>query len=304
MTLSLCANRASQPQTPTAPAARCRRRSRLALRRARRLTQPCAMQRRGSRLRSRPPIASASARATARSIIFTGSIERTMPALPRPVLPLLLSLNAGFVDTGGFLALQGLFTAHVTGNFVTLGASLVLGTSGTLAKLLALPVFCVVVIAARWLGTLLSHRARHPFVPLLVLKVLLLTAGSALAIHFGPFHDGDAWQAIVTGMVLVAAMAIQNAVHRVHLSGAPPSTLMTGTTTQVMLDIADSIYPRQGSQANKARLIQMSTNVVVFAIGCAAAALLYARFGVWCFVVPPVVALLALIVRLTEPKPA
>ena len=223
-----------------------------------------------------------------------------MPPLPRPVLPLLLSLNAGFVDTAGFLALQGLFTAHVTGNFVTLGASLVLGTSGALAKLLALPVFCVVVIASRWLGTLLSHRSTHPFVPLLVIKVLLLTAGSALAIHFGPFHDGDAWQAIVTGMVLVAAMAIQNAVHRVHLGSSPPSTLMTGTTTQVMLDIADSIYPRQGSQAQTARLIQMSTNVVVFATGCAAAALLYARFGVWCFIVPPVVALLALIVRLTE----
>jgi uncharacterized membrane protein YoaK (UPF0700 family) len=63
--------------------------------------------------------------------------------------------------------LQGLFTAHVTGNFVTLGASLVLGTSGALAKLLALPVFCAVVIAARWLGTLLSHRSMHPFMPLL-----------------------------------------------------------------------------------------------------------------------------------------
>src|ERR1700733_15899285 len=48
----------------------------------------------------------------------------------RVTLPLLLSLNAGFVDTAGFLALQGLFTAHVTGNFVTLGASLGLGTSG------------------------------------------------------------------------------------------------------------------------------------------------------------------------------
>jgi uncharacterized membrane protein YoaK (UPF0700 family) len=33
----------------------------------------------------------------------------------------LLSLNGGFVDTAGFLGLQGLFTAHVTGNFVTLG---------------------------------------------------------------------------------------------------------------------------------------------------------------------------------------
>src|ERR1700746_3144007 len=105
----------------------------------------------------------------------------------RAALPLVLSFNAGYVDTAGFLALQGLFTAHVTGNFVTLGASFALGTSGAIAKLLALPVFCAVVIASRWFGTLLSHRSTHPFAPLLVLKVLLLIAGSAMAIHFGPF---------------------------------------------------------------------------------------------------------------------
>jgi uncharacterized membrane protein YoaK (UPF0700 family) len=34
----------------------------------------------------------------------------------------LLSFTAGFVDTASFLGLEGLFTAHVTGNFVTLGA--------------------------------------------------------------------------------------------------------------------------------------------------------------------------------------
>ena len=222
----------------------------------------------------------------------------------RPIVPLLLSFNAGYVDTAGFLALQGLFTAHVTGNFVTLGASFVLGTSGAIAKLLALPVFCAVVISARWLGTLLSHHSTHPFTPLLVLKVLLLIAGSAMAIHFGPFHDGDTWQAIATGMVLVAAMAIQNAVHRVHLSSAPPSTLMTGTTTQVMLDIADLVYPREGAQVQTGRLIQMATNVVVFAIGCGTAALLFARFSVWCFVVPPLVGALSLIIRLAQPSEA
>jgi uncharacterized membrane protein YoaK (UPF0700 family) len=55
-------------------------------------------------------------------------------------VPRVLSVNAGFMDTAAFLALKGLFTAHVTGNFVTLGAALVTGASGALAKLLALPV--------------------------------------------------------------------------------------------------------------------------------------------------------------------
>ena len=220
---------------------------------------------------------------------------------PRATLPLLLSLNAGYVDTAGFLALQGLFTAHVTGNFVTLGASLALGTSGAIAKLLALPVFCAVVIAVRLLGTFLANRGIRAFESLLALKVLLLTGGAALAIRFGPFRDGDSWQAILTGMVLVSAMAIQNAVHRVHLGTAPPSTLMTGTTTQIMIDLADRIYGRvEESDQSASRLVRMSTNVLVFAAGCGAAALLYARFGIWCFVLPPIVGFLSIIIRLLE----
>ena len=37
----------------------------------------------------------------------------------------LLAFTAGCTDTIGFVALYGLFTAHVTGNFVLLGASIV-----------------------------------------------------------------------------------------------------------------------------------------------------------------------------------
>ena len=222
----------------------------------------------------------------------------------RTLLPLVLSLNAGYVDTAGFLALQGLFTAHVTGNFVTLGASLVLGTSGAFAKLLALPVFCAVVIAARLLGTLLSKRAAPVFEILVSLKVVLLVTGAVLAIHFGPFHNGDAWQAVLTGMVLVSAMAIQNAVHRVHLASAPPSTLMTGTTTQIMLDVADMIYARDEQRPPSSRLVPMSVNILSFALGCGAAALLYARFNVWCFVVPPILGAISLTFRIVAGAPA
>ena len=219
----------------------------------------------------------------------------------RVTLPLLLSLNAGFVDTAGFLALQGLFTAHVTGNFVTLGASLVLGTSGAVAKLLALPVFCVVVIAIRLLSSALLRRKLPALKIVLGLKVILLIAGAALAIHFGPFGNGDAWQAVVTGLVLVAAMAIQNAAHRIHLGSAPPSTLMTGTTTQIMIDLADMIQAPKPETTERpdARLWRMSANIALFATGCAAAAILYAHVGVWCFVVPPVLGFLTLFLRAT-----
>ena len=48
----------------------------------------------------------------------------------RPSVPTLWSFNGGYVDTAGFLALHGLFTSHVTGNFVTFGAAIAQGTSG------------------------------------------------------------------------------------------------------------------------------------------------------------------------------
>jgi uncharacterized membrane protein YoaK (UPF0700 family) len=215
----------------------------------------------------------------------------------KPSLSTLLSFNAGYVDTAAFLALQGLFAAHVTGNFVTLGASLALGSSGAIAKLLALPVFCVVVITTRLLNTWLSERQRPALDVLISVNVLLLVIGAALAIRFGPFYDTDGWQAVLTGMVLVGAMAIQNAFHRVHFGTTPPSTIMTGTTTQVMIDLADRIYGPKGSQSSS-RLLQMSTTIVLFAFGCGAAALLYRFFSVKCFLLPPTVGALQLIVRL------
>jgi hypothetical protein len=39
-----------------------------------------------------------------------------------------------------------------------------------------------------------------------------------------------------------------------------------------------------------ARLKKMSLAVCVFALGCAAGALLYAQLHVWCFLIPPLLA--------------
>ncbi len=225
----------------------------------------------------------------------------------KPALPILLSVNAGYVDTAGFLALQGLFTAHVTGNFVTAGAALVFGTSGVLAKLLALPVFCLVVALVHLAGRALAERGASPLRELLRLKLVLLVAGGALALRLGPFHNGDAWPALLTGMTLVSAMAIQNAVQRAHLSAAPPTTLMTGNTTQAVIDFVDLLRglpgPQGGPQAGavRARLSGMLGNIVGFAAGCAAAGLLFAFTGMWCFALPPAIALAQIVVEAKFP---
>lgn len=206
-----------------------------------------------------------------------------------PAMPVLLSLTAGYVDTAGYLALQGLFTAHVTGNFVTLGASLISGTSGTLAKLLALPTFCVMIVLTRWLNYGLPARGLAPLRTLLTVKVVLLAVAAALALRFGPFSNGDSGPALAVGLTLVVAMAIQNAVSRIHLGSSPPTTLMTGTTTQIMIDITDLTrgLPADETQIARARLAKMTASVLAFAVGCAAAALIYSRAGVYCFILPP-----------------
>jgi len=217
-----------------------------------------------------------------------------------PNLPMLLSLNAGYTDAIGFLALHGLFTAHVTGNFVTLGASLALGVSGLVAKLLALPVFCIVVITTRVFALRLAAMNRAGLRIMLATEVLLLAGGAGMALRFGPFPNGDSIGAIATGMLLVAAMAVQNATHRIYLAQLPPTTIMTGTTTQIMIDVADFLQglSPEASVSAAARLRRMSITVVTFAAGCGGAALLYATSGHWCFLVPPLLGLLILLLDL------
>jgi uncharacterized membrane protein YoaK (UPF0700 family) len=91
-------------------------------------------------------------------------------------LAALLSFNGGFLNTAGFLGLQGLFVAHVTGNFVTLGAPLMFGTHGVIGKVLALPEFVLVIALARLAGATLTARRMPTLRILLAAKVMFLAA--------------------------------------------------------------------------------------------------------------------------------
>ena len=219
-----------------------------------------------------------------------------------PQFTSLLGFNAGYVDTVGFLALHGLFTAHVTGNFVTLGASLVHGTSGAWAKVAALPVFCLFVFLTRLASSALDASGKPPIRAIISAKTVLLILAAWVMIAFGPFPDSNVWPAFWGGMLMVSAMAIQNAMQRIHIASAPPATLMTGNTTQVMIDLGDLFQGVQGEARNAAlqRLRKMLPAIAIFAVGCALGALAYFAIDMWCFVVPPVVSMVSLGFR---PKP-
>jgi uncharacterized membrane protein YoaK (UPF0700 family) len=120
-----------------------------------------------------------------------------------------------------------------------------------------------------------------------------------LAVALGPFSNSDTTAALVTAFAGIAAMATQNAAQRLHLGHLPPTTIMTGNTTQLTLDAIDLLVRANGEQgANiRERFRRMFGSIVSFAAGCAVAAFLYAEIGFWCLAVPVAVGIATAIMR-------
>lgn len=148
--------------------------------------------------------------------------------------------------------------------------------------------FIAVVALARLAGAGLRARGMPALPVLLAAKVALLFCFFALAVAFGPFANADSPAALLTGFAGIAAMAVQNAVQRVHLGNLPPTTLMTGSTTQVTIDAIDLLTGAGPEPAAKirARFVRLALSILYFAVGCAASAMLYWLVGFWCLAVP------------------
>jgi uncharacterized membrane protein YoaK (UPF0700 family) len=229
-------------------------------------------------------------------------------AVPRgpATIAALLSFNGGFVDAVGFLGLAGLFTSHVTGNFVTLGAALVAGHHGIINKIIALPIFVAVIALARIAGGQMRQRNLPALRIFLVTEVALLLAFFVLAVWLGPFPDADSPAGLLTGGVGVAAMALQNAYQRVHFPDLPPTTIMTGNTTQATIDAVDLMLgvPEANRGRVRVRARRLAASIVCFAAGCIAAAGLYWLVGFWSLGVAVVICAVAAILRRDEENPA
>lgn len=223
--------------------------------------------------------------------------------MDRTRLALLLSFTGGYVDTLGFLALSGLFTAHVTGNIVTLGAAIVSGSNGIFSKLFAIPVFCVVVSLTHVAELKMTCTGSKRLRLLLLLEFILLGLVATVALLHGPFRDPGSAVAVVAGMILVAAMAVQNALHRVHLAALPPSTVMTGTATQALLDIAELAAGSAVGQSRckvSGRLKHLTGILAGFVAGSACSATAFSLIEPWCFLLPPLLLLVVLSQKIAD----
>ncbi|WP_410210750.1 YoaK family protein [Aquirhabdus sp.] len=191
----------------------------------------------------------------------------------------LLSFIAGYIDTIGFVAFAGLFMAHVTGNFVLIGASIVSQHGGLIAKLLALPTF----IAAIGLTMLIVHfcerRQRSAISPLLLAQAFFLLLLMVLGLMLPDRSHPDSLLSIVTGMMGVIAMGIQNASGRLVFNDLAPSTVMTGNVTQVVIDSINFVRHRGNNSAEEKRIRKMLPAVLAFALGAISGALFYHLLG-------------------------
>ena len=101
---------------------------------------------------------------------------RLTPAGTGWLLPAVLSTTAGAVDVIGFLALSGLFTAHITGNVVIVAAHYVTGGFSQIGPLLAVPIFMAVMGLVTLASDAFVLTGSSPLRPLLLLQTALLAA--------------------------------------------------------------------------------------------------------------------------------
>ncbi len=217
---------------------------------------------------------------------------------------MLAAFTAGFVDTVGFVGLFGLFTAHVTGNFVLIGAALVTHHTGIIAKLLALPAFILAVAATSLFLRHCRRTGRSPAAPLLLAEAVLLTAFMTLGLALGPFRDGDQPAVVLTGLTGVLAMGVQNAAARTVFAHLSPTTVMTGNVTQIVLDVVGLTEGEVPRTEALGRIRKMAPPVAAFAMGAIAGGLGFAAVGFWCILVGVAAILAALAVNRSPGVPA
>ncbi len=152
-----------------------------------------------------------------------------------PSTAFIMAAVAGFVDVIGFVGVNKLFTAHVTGNIIIAISEIVHHEPGVLPKVIAIPLFVLVVGITTWVIEKWGQTKRQ-FAAWLFIEALFLLAFMLAGVYVLPDYSFRSWQYIFSAMLAVTAMAIHNTLNRTFMTLFPPGTVMTGNLTQIVID--------------------------------------------------------------------
>lgn len=188
-------------------------------------------------------------------------------------MPVCLALIAGYVDTCTFLAFAGFFVAQATGSYVVAGSELFVDNASFGAKVFAIPVFILSGMVATMLVRAAGPRQHLAMVAMLGLEAALLLGLTIASLKYGagPIMAAPA-------LFGLAAMGIQSATVRLLLPGSASTNVMTSNTTQLAIELVDSI----GGRRPTAKLLQTGSVMLGFLTGIAAGALAYRAAGLAC----------------------
>jgi uncharacterized membrane protein YoaK (UPF0700 family) len=135
---------------------------------------------------------------------------------------------------------------------------------------------------------------------LLLLQFLLLLAFFNVCVGADRGIDPNAARMILAGMLGVCAMAVQNALVRVSLKGAPSTAVMTTNITLFTMDVVKMLLrgDANGVAAARNRAGNTWPAIAGFLLGCAVGAACEAALGLRSLELPAILALLAIVLGL------
>lgn len=205
-----------------------------------------------------------------------------------------LSFVGGYIDAVGFVALMGLFPAHVTGELVALSAQITAADGAAHHQALLAGLFLAGVVTSALLGRWLSKVKRSPY----ALQFGLLSCVLLAFLGFGAWGLTTASAAATTAAAgaAVFAMGVQNAIMRSALSGTLPTTVMTGNLTQFITELLnwacgrlDSSAEHEHARQSLRRALTLARALGGFFSGAILGAWLARELGLFSVVLPTVI---------------
>lgn len=188
------------------------------------------------------------------------------------IISFIFSLIAGYVDTVGFIALNGIFTAHVTGNLVSVGASFnKIGNENHLIQLILIPIFFISVFFTSLYFKISKIESFSK------LRIALILQAFLLSIIF--FLERNV-SFLVIGCLGVIAMGIQNTYMKIILNKILPTTVMTGNVTLLAIEASNRFLGK-----NENNIKGVISTILGFLMGAIIGAVMVYFFGIKAFTI-------------------